>query len=663
MAFTPIRNATKPNPIRQVVDDFKQGVWRLVEDSRLPLNAVKEAINLIQTQDGRWGKRPGTANFGPDLEEEIDGAFEYVKSDGTTEMVAAANGTFYRLDVSAGSKTAITGGSFTAGYTLRGVQIRNRLYLANGEDDLTYYDGVDLQTYTNMTQPTISSAAAKTGLSAGSFNVYYKVVALNEVGHSIPSAATSVSGGIDARRDDWESGDYVTFSWNAVTDATRYEIYYSDQTDGTYFYLDNVASGVTTYKDTGTAVVNEYTEEPIDNTSLGPKFINMELSGNRIWATKDPNNLYRVYFSGVGSYQGSFSPFYGGGWVDLELGGRELPTACTHFRDGRGASQATVFTTSPEGTGSIWQIELVDTTIGDVTFVIPNPVKIVGSTGTGAPDSVVKAGDSVLFFNKRGAFSLGSRPNLLNVLSTRELSANIRPFVQGLSGANFDKVSGYYKDGRVYWSVPNGNSNQNNTIMVLDTERNNWNPQAFSIGVKRFFEYTDGDGETHFLAIPTTGTKLIKISDEYLADNTTVFTTSLLSGLYPVSKNRLEWARMQDVVFELYEPRGSVTLQVLGTERRKGFSSLTSVTVNDSLSSAGWGTQAFGAINYGNSTLRAIAFARSSVKKRVRVNKTLNTWQYRITTNDKNSSYTLLSVQPRGFIQPTRDPSSWRTSD
>lgn len=658
MPFAPIRVSTKPKPLRQAIDSFKHGVWRLVEDSRLPLEAVKEARNLVQVQDGRWSKRPGTADYGPDLEDTIDDAFEFVKEDGTTELMAIAGGSLYTLDVDGDSKTAVSGGTFTTDVRTRDLQIRGNAYLANGTDDLAIYDGSSISTYSNLSQPTISGIT-RTTLTSGSYTAYYQVVALNEVGHSLPSSQFSIT--VNKSRDTWGSGEKLAVAWGAVTGATRYEIYYNDDS-GTTYYLDNVPDGVTSYDDVGTAVKNEYTEVPEDNTSLGPKFKTMELSGNRIWATQEPDNPYRVYFGGVGAYQGSFSAFYGGGWVDLEQGGRERPTAAVHYRDGKGSSQVTVFTSNPEGTGSIWQIELVDTTIGNVSFVIPNPVKIVGSTGTNAADAIVKTGDSVAFLNKRGIFVLGSRPNLLNVLSTREMSANIRPFVRSLNGASLDKACGYALDGRVYWSVPLAGSTENNCIMVLDTERNNWNPQAFTIGVRKFFEHTDNSGATHLLGIPTTGTRLIEIHQRFTGDGADAFDTSLLSGLYPVSSDRLEWARMQDVVFELFEPRGAITLQILGNEKRRGFTSLSSVTISNNLNNVNMGTRQFSSTRFGVVTTGANTFSRSTIKKRVRVNKLLNNWQYRITTTDKSANYTLLSVQPRGFIVPTRDPASWRSN-
>ncbi len=63
----------------------------------------------------------------------------------------------------------------------------------------------------------------------------------------------------------------------------------------------------TTYVDTGATDTNPYVVVPLDNTTAAPKFKQMELSGNRIWATGDPTNKYRVYVSGTGADIGTFS--------------------------------------------------------------------------------------------------------------------------------------------------------------------------------------------------------------------------------------------------------------------------------------------------------------------------------------------------------------------
>src|SRR5690606_17930442 len=118
---------------------------------------------------------------------------------------------------------------------------------------------------------------------------------------------------------------------------------------------------------------------PLDNTTGAPKFKSMCVSGNRIWGTNDPDNPYMVHFSGTGTFISKFSDFYGGGWINLEKGGREFPRSVIHYQSGQGAGRTTVLASTPEGRGSVWQIQITTATVDDVSFSVPSADKVVGS--------------------------------------------------------------------------------------------------------------------------------------------------------------------------------------------------------------------------------------------------------------------------------------------
>ena len=214
----------------------------------------------------------------------------------------------------------------------------------------------------------------------------------------------------------------------------------------------------------------------------------MEMSGNRIWATGDPDNPYRVYFTGVGQYLGFFSPFYGGGYIDLEKGGRETPVRVVHYRKGSGDSMATVLCSSPDGLGSIWQVDINSNTVDNFTFAIPMAYKIVGSIGSNATFSVVKAKDNIGFANTKGVFFLRNKPQMLNILTTDETSQPIRPDYRSLNQSQIGNLCAYYYEGKIFFSASEGSTND--IIFIYDLERNNWT-YKWSRGVKRFFEYLE----------------------------------------------------------------------------------------------------------------------------------------------------------------------------
>jgi len=648
---------TPRKDFNEVFDTFTEGVVSAVLESRLSKKAAKQASSLMQTDDGLWSTAWGSAYYGQALPNaaNIDGAAEYVKSDGTTETIAIGNIAYKSTD--GGTWTQITGATFTAGHTLYFLQIKNWLYITNGVDSLSYYDGTNLHTYTDISAPTVSTITVGASLTATPTNYpyFYTVTALNDVGETVGS--TEVTASVNKLKDNWSlDTDSITLGWGAVAGARSYSVYSSSES-GYETYLASVE--VTGYVDKNQDTLNPYVEVPDDNTTGAPKFKQMELSGNRLWATDDPDNKYRVYFSGTGQYMGYFSGFYGGGYTDLEKGGRDMPKSVCHYRTGKGDPVVTVLTSSPEGKGSTWQIDLSSITVGDVTFTVPASTKVVGAIGTSAPLSVTKIGNSVLFFNKKGFSILGSKVNLLNILSVDEISFNIRPDVNNLYGSLVDKVAGYFYSGKAFFAVPTSNAG-NDKVMVYDVERKNWNPNVMPIAIRHFFEYTDSSGVTKFLAVPYAGTRLIQISDTITGNLGEAMPTQYLSGLYPISTDRTVWAKVKYAYIELGNPKGTINFSLLGTEKKKGFSTLGSVTITDLVSSTGWSYEKYSTSKYSTSTGSPSTFSSSSRIKRIRINKLLNNYQFKVSSSDVDTKYTLMRLQVKGKILPTQDPASWK---
>lgn len=656
-------SAGSPQRMAINLEDFIKGWMTLLEESRIPPNAVKEAYNNMQRQDGVWGNRWGTGYYGPVTPNAatIDGAFEYVRSDLSTELIIVAGGNVYR-NTDGGSWALIGGATLTAGVQCRFVEIRGNLYIVNGTDNIVRYNGTSLVSYTALTTPGAPTLVRGAGLASGAFPLYYQIVATNAVGFTPGGAETQIL--VNKDRDAWNltANEYVDITFNRVTNALRYDIYMSDLS-GFEVYLDSVAdpgSGSTiTYRDDGSVAPNDAVEVPIDNTTQGPKVSVLEISGNALWGTKDPNNPHRVYWTGTGQYQGYFSPFYGGGYIDIEKGGRERPFAVADYRDGKGTPTLIALTSDPEGVGSVWQIALETATVGDTSFIVPNAQKLVKSVGTSAPGSVVKFGDDIGFFNHRGLFSLGTKQNIINVLSTDEMSANIRPYVRDLIKAYIDKVTSYWYDAKIFISVPKEGTRNSHTV-VFDTERRNWAGE-WNVGVKQFLEYKDTSGNIHFLAVPANGTRMIEISENITGDLGGPISTRLATGRMPLARrNRYGWVQLTDVFVEFSNLVGTVQVAVLGAETNKDFSTIKTKAVAGTTSNAGFGSHLFGESLFSECSPAPTTYTQTSQKVHIPVNKLLNNAQLLITSNGNNVQYELLSARLEGFEVPQGPPRSWR---
>ena len=642
----------EPDIITTPIMKFRGGVNKLLSESRIATDEAREAQNLQQVEDGLWKPRGGTAYYGQDLGATCDGASEYLKSDGTTELIAVAGTKVYK-STDGGAWTEITGATYTAGLQCYFMQIASYLYIANGTDKLGRYNGTTIEVYTALTAPT-NVAASRTTLTSGTYTMYCEATALNAVGETVGSTEASVT--LNRVRDNWTASDSITWTCSAVANATAYTWYISEVA-GQEEWVGT--SEKPSFVDDGTAVINPYVVPPLGNTTEGPKFKSMCVSGNRIWATNDPSQPYMVYFSGSGREIGNFSDFYGGGWINLEKGGRETPVAVKHYQSGSGDGRATVLCKTPEGQGAVWQLLITTATVGTETFSIPNAVKVVGSSGTDSVMGVVATNNDIMFPNKRGWFSLGPEKNYYGILRTNEISSRIRPYWRGIVGSQFSKVAAYFRDAKVYISVATAGTS-NNRVIIYDLERMNWTVE-WTMSVSQFLEYTDTTGVSRLLFIPVDGTQLVQYSDNIQGDLGLPFTTSYYSGRWSVGKFFKDFTKVNKVYLKLNSPRGVINFEILGTEKSKAFSSLASTAIYaSSTSNTGFGYDLLADIEMGDSDGVPTFFSDSAIQRFAKIKKKLRDIQFHITTNTVDADYTLLGIIVEGNVLKVNSPTSER---
>lgn len=660
------------------IDNFAGGSNNLIDEARMPSIFASQANNLMQVQNGLWATRWGTQGYGTDLGFNPDGAQEYVKTDGTTELIVIANGTAYK-STNGGAWTAITGASFTAGLQcyfmqLGGYDTSNTyhayLYIANGTDPLTRYDGTSLSTYASLSAPSgLSASLVASGLSSGVYTYYGQVTALNQVGETVGSTEVSIT--TNKLRENWNSATDkgISWSWDAVSGATQYQLYISD-TQGYESLLTSLTA--TNFTDDGTVTINPYVQVPYSNTTTAPKFKSMATSNNRIWATNDSSDMYKVYFSGTGRQIGAFSDFFGGGWINLERGGKEIPIAVKHYQTGTGQGVATVLCKTSNGQGAVWQISIVSATVGSDSFSIPSATKVVGSFGSESLLGVVQGTNNLSFPNRKGWFSLGSQQNYYGILRTSEISSNIRPYWRSLVGSQIAGICSYFYDAKIFISVPSTSAG-NDRIVVFNEELGNWSVD-WSLGAKQFFEYTDTAGVSHLLFIPTTGTKLVELSTSYLNDDGVAFYQSYISPLLPVSKDKTDIFSHISSVVELGRPQGTIVFQVLGVGKDNNFSTISTRTITNFGSNTGVGSDLAGGF-YATSTndnakggagawavyflktpsTFTVAITKKAIKKKAK----LYAIQFKIYSTYADTSFTINSLQAKGRLIKRRIPSAW----
>lgn len=664
--------------------NWRPGVISFVDESRLPIGAVVQAKNLMQTQDGVWSTRWGSKNYGSSYSGPVTGFCDFIayNSDGTTTQyyMIIDNGTLkYAKD--GGTWSTVTGYTFNTTKWSVMLQYGNKVLICNGVDPFSYVD-IPTLTWSGFTglstpsTPTIGYGSSLTNTGSGANPLYYQVTAISKNGETPPSAVATAS--MSQARETWwnpqsstttSNNTFVTLTFPQVTNAVGYNIYLSSGVSGVSYFLDSVvqpsSAGNVVYTDYGSAAINNFIQVPVSDTTVAPKFSWIAVSDNRLWAVGDPKNPNRLYWAATGVNNLAFNAYLGGGWVDILPGGRQKPNYVGQFRSGKGDPMTTILLSETTGYGSTWHCQITSSTIGNTVIAIPTLMQSLDGFGTTAPRSVVQTNQNVYFHSPgpAGYYSNGSIPTLFNVLSTNEISYVVRPDFRALNFGTVSGICAIEMDRKIFISVPYGNAT-NNRIMVYDLNKQNWNPYAFSFGVQHFVRYADNSGTLHLLAIPTNpsaGNYIQEMNVNFAGDNGVGFDSHLQTGMIHVTPDHIKFARIRYIYYEFGSPNGLVNLIFAGTTKNQPLTQIQSknATMGDSASNVGFSSFAFSTEPFSWASVAPKATTQLSVKERVRINQLLNNWEAEVYSNSINSYWTLNQIIITGELIPTQDPSSW----
>lgn len=411
--------------------------------------------------------RPGTGYFGNTIATNptsVTGLSVYLNEvSSIKKLVLVVNGTAKYFDENTEDWTAISGATFTTGYTLATALINNTMYLSNGVDPLTMYDGTTLTRFTLISPPSGMSLTRGASLPSGMHKISYRISADNGIGETTATASTTIQ--VNKARDDWNfdpnspDGNYsVSISWASVAGAIKYNIY--GVTEGYETYLDSVSGGGTNYIDYGLKIPSVLFTPPEGNRTQAPKGDLIIVFKGALIIAGDPSFPSRLYYSGGGSSINSFTLGDGGGWIDVN----------SNSDDGRiidlriFQNKLIVFKEK-----SIWQFDFTTTLIPSLNVVSKG---IGGISKRGAANM----GNDLAFVGKTDGgipalFVLGNEPNLPEILRTNELSLRVRPEFEALPEGQYDDVALWYFDNRLYIGYTKGGTTYNNTILVYDREQ------------------------------------------------------------------------------------------------------------------------------------------------------------------------------------------------
>lgn len=125
--------------------------------------------------------------------------------------------------------------------------------------------------------------------------------------------------------------------------------------------------------------------------------------------------------------------------------------------------------------------------------------RISSSYGCVSHGSIASVENDCYFLTDKGVYVLGNEPNYYASIRTNELSSRVKPLLQRINPAQWERCRGYYTDDRYFLSVPLDQNTSNNAVVVYDRRFYSWaywdNIRANDFLV---FKDSDGDGKTHF---------------------------------------------------------------------------------------------------------------------------------------------------------------------
>lgn len=622
-----ISKVDDPKIDTEIITSFLGGLNTFQDETVLKDGELSEAKNILLSVDG-IEPRPGTSDFGSDVGDKVIGLFGFYKSDGTRQFLRYATGTNNKLQkYVSGVPTDIGSTTYNATARMNFVQARDAVYIFNGQDALSKYDGSAITVYSALTTP-VNLVVTPTG-TTGSTAYSYRVSAFNSIGETLAIASVAIANGNATL----SATNYNALTWDAVTGATGYNIWGRYATGLGETYMGTVY-GLLVYNDKGQDDPSLSLLPPEANTTTGIKGTMAEFAISRIFTAGDPAYPSRLTFGGVGENIGNFSgSSVGGGSVDVFRNDGAVIRAIKPFQGGV----------------IIWK----DNAIYKFSFTetgLQKLEEITRSFGGISYRGVKHVENDIIFPAKKDGrlafYSLGNQENYAStVLRTNELSIKISSRLSNVNTAYIEHSAAFYFNNVYGCSIPTSGSTTNSRTWCLDTRFGAW-------------VYWEGAGATancYSTYIDTDGSEYLYFGDEGSGLAKKMFEDTRGDSGAAIS---VEWATkaFNQKVFHKYKEYYDPTFQfknvttsgaLSGDIILDGVTVTASFTINQqSTGGAGFGAMLFGSSLFGdapNSTNLSAAVS-SDVPVEVKTTKQARSIKYKFRSSSATAKYKFLSV-------------------
>jgi hypothetical protein len=612
-------------------DNFRGGLNSFLDPTEIQGNELAQADNLLLSGAGIPSKRWGSGLY---FLAGATGAVRGITSyyNGSTNELLALTDWGYLTKKSGASYSALTGASWPSGYEATFTQLDNKVYISSQGRELVKYTGTALINFATIAIPTMSTITNLSGASGiGELTqVSYRVSAEGEVGETLGATAISLA---SVQADPLEHRVRVT--WGAVStasgDLTGYVIY--GREPGNETFIARVNSYTTTYDDDGDDVPSLTVNPPTADSTGGhvAKFI-IRYKDRLIMAGLT-NSPTKVVVSGRVPNQEKFHWSYGGAYVLVDPDSGENITGLGVLRE-----KILVFKER-----SIWELTLGTVTVGNYTLTDPTYQLLTASHGSVSHKTVVPVEDDVFFLSRRGVYAIGFKPNILNVLSTTEISAKVRNITDIINPNKWSQATAEYRDYKYILTYPTIASNYPNQQLIFDRERGAWMGPWF-IAANNLFRYYDSSNNERLVYGSSVTPNIYELSDAYSTDEGIPIETTLRTKKEDFGSWNL-FKTIKDVFLQFKDVKGAVNVDLFIEERTGIVAAAKNFTITPTTGNSGWGSFIWGDFQWGDSEESAGSGDVSEVLRWINTNVTGRSAQVQVRTTSSSANYKLLGVK------------------
>lgn len=510
----PTAKATNPQTKEEVVSGFPGGLNTYQDETLIKNTELTQMVNAYLTVDG-IEPRPGTLDYTSASGSKVLGEIGYYNSNGTRQLLRVD--TTGRLKKLSGTSWVTIGSKvFDTSSHVNMVQARDKIYIFNGIDNLTYYDGSTITSFSPLTTPT--GLAITTAGTAGTTTYSYSISAYNDVGETIAGSSVQITTG-NATLD---ATNHNKLTWTAVTGAVGYNIWGRLPNGLGETYLDE--SYTNSYDDMGQRSQSTTLLPPEGDTTAGVIGSMGEFAINRLFVAGDPDNPSRLSWGGVGTNLNNFSGASdGGGWIDVFRNDGYSITAIKPFQGG-----VIVWKEN-----AIYKFKFTQVTIGSSIVEVPQLEEITRSFGGASYRATVAVENDIIFPSQKDGrlafYSLGNQENYAGtVLRTNELSVKIAPSLRDVNLSMIEKSAGFYFEGLYGVAMASTNSSVNDTIWLLDSRFGSWSKwEGFT--PNHFVRWIDSNKEERLLYGHESNGKTVEMFRTEKSDNGEPFQVEVIT--------------------------------------------------------------------------------------------------------------------------------------